>query len=45
MITDRVDKRVKVNLVYGALEIEWSDDGCVYQVGPATEVYTGEWKE
>jgi diaminopimelate epimerase len=45
MITDRVDKRVTVHLVYGSLDIEWADDGCVYQVGPATEVYTGEWKE
>ncbi len=43
MITGRVDKRVNVHLVYGALAIEWADDGCVYQEGPATEVYTGTW--
>ncbi|GMV99027.1 MAG: diaminopimelate epimerase [Candidatus Hydrogenedentota bacterium] len=43
MITDRVDKKVNVHLVYGTLAIEWAEDGCVYQEGPATEVYTGHW--
>ena len=45
MITGRVDKRVNVHLVYGILTIEWAEDGCVYQEGPATEAYTGEWPE
>ncbi|HOE65488.1 MAG TPA: diaminopimelate epimerase [Candidatus Hydrogenedentes bacterium] len=45
MITGRVDRRVDVRLVYGALTIEWADDGCVYQEGPATEVYSGLWPE
>jgi len=43
MITDRVDRRVNVHLVYGALTIEWADNGFVYQEGPATEVYSGVW--
>lgn len=43
MITGRVDKKVNVHLVHGALTIEWAEDGCVYQEGPAAEVYTGEW--
>ncbi len=44
MITGRVDRKVQVHLVYGELGIEWSEaDGNVYQEGPATEVYTGEW--
>lgn len=43
MITNRVDRRVRVHLVYGALTVEWADDDHVYQEGPATEVYTGEW--
>lgn len=43
MITDRIDRRVKVHLVYGALTIEWAEDGCVYQEGPATEVFSGVW--
>jgi diaminopimelate epimerase len=42
MITGRVDRRVQVHLVYGELGVEWADDGFVYQEGPATEVYTGE---
>ena len=45
MITDRVNRRVNVHLVYGVLTIEWAEDGCVYQQGPATEAYTGEWPE
>jgi len=43
MITDRVNRRVNVHLVYGVLGIEWAGDGCVYQEGPATEAYSGEW--
>ena len=43
MITDRVDRRVNVHLVYGVLTIEWAEDGYIYQEGPATEVYTGTW--
>ena len=44
MLTDRVDRKINVHLVYGQLGIEWSEeDDCVYQEGPATEVYTGEW--
>ena len=45
MITDRVNRRVNVHLVYGVLTIEWAEDGCVYQEGPATEAYTGEWPD
>ena len=43
MITDRVDRKVNVHLVYGVLTIEWAQDGYVYQEGPATEVYKGTW--
>jgi diaminopimelate epimerase len=43
MITDQVDRRVNVHLVFGALTIEWAEDGYVYQEGPATEVFSGEW--
>ncbi len=44
MLTHRVERRVSVHLVYGVLAIEWAEDGYVYQEGPATEVYTGQWK-
>jgi len=44
MITGRTDRKVNVHLVYGALAIEWADDGYVYQEGPATEVFTGTWE-
>ncbi len=45
MITDRVNRRVNVHLVYGMLTIEWAEDGCVYQEGPATDVFSGEWSQ
>ncbi len=45
MITGRVDRRVHVHLRYGKLAITWAEDGCVYQEGPATEVYAGVWPE
>lgn len=45
MITDRVDRKVNVHLVYGQLQIEWAEDGDVYQEGPAAEVYSGRWPE
>ena len=45
MITGRVNRRVSVHLVYGALTIEWADDGFVYQEGPATEAYSGVWPD
>jgi len=45
MITDRIDRRVNVHLVYGSLTIEWAEDGCVYQEGPATEVFSGVWTD
>ncbi|MBX7256976.1 MAG: diaminopimelate epimerase [Candidatus Hydrogenedentes bacterium] len=44
MITNRVDRKVNVHLVYGVLTIEWAEDGFVYQEGPATEAYSGVWK-
>ncbi|MCX5770228.1 MAG: diaminopimelate epimerase [Candidatus Hydrogenedentes bacterium] len=44
MITGRTDRKVNVLLVYGVLAIEWANDGCVYQEGPATEVFSGTWE-
>lgn len=44
MITGRSERKVNVHLVYGILAIEWAEDGCVYQDGPATEAYSGIWR-
>jgi diaminopimelate epimerase len=44
MITGRTERKVNVHLVYGTLTIEWAQDGYVYQQGPATEAFTGEWE-
>jgi len=43
MITGKTGRRINVHLVYGTLGIEWAEDGCVYQEGPATEVFSGTW--
>jgi diaminopimelate epimerase len=43
MLTGRTGRKVSVHLMYGALAIEWAEDGNVYQEGPATEVYSGVW--
>jgi diaminopimelate epimerase len=46
VLTGQCDRKVKVNLPGGRLELEWSaGDDCVYMTGPATEVFTGEWIE
>jgi diaminopimelate epimerase len=45
MMAGRTGRHVTVHLVYGALDVEWADDGYVYQQGPATEVYSGEWPD
>lgn len=45
MITDRTERRVSVHLTFGVLTVTWAEDGCVYQEGPATEVYDGLWPE
>jgi diaminopimelate epimerase len=45
MITGRVNRKVNVHLVFGALTIEWAEDGCVYQEGPATEAFSGVWPD
>ena len=37
------DRKVKVELTGGELEIEWNEeDNCVYMTGPAVEVFSGE---
>lgn len=42
-VANRSERRVKVSLPGGELEIHWADDDHVYMTGPAVEVYTGEW--
>jgi len=44
MLNEKIDRRVNVHLIYGALTIEWANDGDVYQEGPATEAYSGVWR-
>lgn len=45
ILTNRVDRRVNVHLEFGTLTIEWAEDGCVYQEGPAAEAYSGVWPD
>ena len=44
VLTGRADRQVTMDLLGGSLELDWSfDDGHVYQEGPATFVFDGEW--
>ena len=36
------ERTVTVELQYGSLEIEWSEDGTVFMTGPAEKSFTGE---
>ena len=43
-LTGRTKRSVRVHLLGGDLELEWSDaDNHVYMTGPASEVFTGDW--
>jgi diaminopimelate epimerase len=37
------ERKVRIHLRGGDLDIEWATDGCVYKTGPAMEVFTGVW--
>ena len=44
VLTGRADRQVTMDLLGGSLDLDWSfDDGHVYQEGPATFVFDGEW--
>jgi diaminopimelate epimerase len=46
VLTGRTDRKVLVHLPGGDLTIEWREsDNNVYMTGPATEIFSGEWKE
>lgn len=45
VLSGRLDRKVKVHLLGGDLEIEWKDHGHVFMTGPAEEVFTGVWPE
>jgi diaminopimelate epimerase len=45
VLTGRTDRKVLIHLPGGDLTIEWREgDNNVYMTGPATEVFSGEWK-
>ena len=44
-LTDRTERQVHAHLPGGDMELDWAADGNVYMTGPATEVFSGEWKE
>jgi diaminopimelate epimerase len=46
VLTGRTDRKILAHLPGGDLTLEWREaDNCVYMTGPATEVFSGEWKE
>jgi len=45
ILTGRTDRRVLIHLPGGDLAIEWREaDNHLYMTGPATEVFSGEWR-
>ncbi|MFO0945801.1 MAG: diaminopimelate epimerase [Planctomycetota bacterium] len=45
VLTGRTERRIVAHLPGGDLELVWSEaDNCVYMTGPATEVFSGEWR-
>jgi diaminopimelate epimerase len=45
ILTGRTDRRILAHLPGGDLNIEWREsDNNVYMTGPATEVFSGEWR-
>ncbi|PNU21757.1 diaminopimelate epimerase [Geothermobacter hydrogeniphilus] len=44
VLTGRGDRSLLVHLPGGELRLEWAADGDVYMTGPATEVFSGEWR-
>lgn len=45
-LTDHTDRRIIAHLPGGDLKLEWpAADEHVYMTGPATEVFTGTWRE
>lgn len=42
ILNQHTDRKVIVELQYGQLEIEWTEDGPVFMTGPAEESFSGE---
>lgn len=43
VMTGRAERRVMMDLLGGSLQLEWAEDGHVYQEGPAAFVFDGEY--
>lgn len=45
VLTNRTDRKILAHLPGGDLELEWPDaNASVFMTGPATEVFSGEWR-
>ncbi len=45
VLTGRTERRIRVFLPGGDLDLHWAEDDHVYLTGPAVEVFRGEWNE
>lgn len=45
VLTGRTDRKILAHLPGGDLELEWGVDNHVYMTGPATEVFSGDWRD
>lgn len=44
VLAERTARKIRAHLPGGDLELHWADDNHVYMVGPAVEVFSGEWQ-
>lgn len=44
VLTGRTNRKVTAHLRGGDLKLEWASSGEVFMTGPATEVFSGEWR-
>ena len=43
-LSGRTERKVRVHLPGGDLDLHWADDNHVYMTGPAVEVFQGQWE-
>jgi diaminopimelate epimerase len=43
VLTGRTERKIVNHLIGGDLELEWTEEGDVFMIGPAAEVFSGEY--
>ena len=45
VLAGRTQRKVRIHLLGGNLDLDWAENNHVYMTGPAVEVFSGEWTE